>query len=200
MTVHESSVPLASEIAPSRWVPPAITAAGILGLAAAWALTVDKVRLLEDPAFVPPCSVSAIVNCGSVMQSWQSSVFGFPNSLIGLVAFSVVICMGVLTWSGARLRSWVWWGLEAGAVLGMVFIHWLAFQSAYVIGALCLYCAAVWLATFAAVGATTSTLLAHHRDKDPRSTWRRRVHDMWPIIWAAWLGSFAVAVVFGLFG
>jgi hypothetical protein len=82
----------------------------------------------------------------------------------------------------------------------MVFIHWLAFQSAYVIGALCLYCAAVWLATFAAVGATTSTLLAHHRDKDPRSTWRRRVHDMWPIIWAAWLGSFAVAVVFGLFG
>ncbi len=45
-----------------------------------------------------------------------------------------------------------------------------------------------------------SALLAHHRDKDPGAAWRRRVHDMWPIIWAAWLGAFAVAVVFGLFG
>lgn len=200
MTVHESSVPLKSEIAPSRWVPPAITAAGVLGLAAAWALTADKVRLLEDPAFVPPCSVSAIVNCGSVMQSWQSSVFGFPNSLIGLVAFSVVICLGVLAGSGARLPSWIWWGLEAGALLGMVFIHWLAFQSAYVIGALCLYCAAVWLATFAVLGAATSTVLAYHRDQDPGSSLRRRLHELWPITWAAWLGAFTVAVVFGLFG
>ena len=50
------------------------------------------------------------------------------------------------------------------------------------------------------LGATTSALLAHHRDKDPGAAWRRRVHDMWPIIWAAWLGAFAVAVVFGLFG
>ena len=71
MTVHESSAPLASEVAPSRWVPPAITAAGVLGLLAAWALTVDKVRLLQDPAFVPPCSISAVVNCGSVMQSFR---------------------------------------------------------------------------------------------------------------------------------
>ena len=200
MTVHESSVPLASEIAPSRWVPPAITAAGVLGLSAAWALTVDKVRLLQDPAFVPPCSVSAIVNCGSVMQSWQSSVFGFPNSLIGLVSFSVVICLGILAWSGARLRSWVWWGLEAGVLLGMVFVHWLAFQSAYVIGALCLYCAAVWLATFAVLGATTSTVLAYHRAQDPGSSVRRRLQELWPVLWAAWMGAFTVAVVYGLFG
>ncbi len=200
MTVHESSVPLASEIAPGRWVPPAITAAGVLGLSAAWALTVDKVRLLQDPAFVPPCSVSAIVNCGSVMQSWQSSVFGFPNSLIGLVSFSVVICLGILAWSGARLRSWVWWGLEAGVLLGMVFVHWLAFQSAYVIGALCLYCAAVWLATFAVLGATTSTVLAYHRAQDPGSSVRRRLLELWPVLWAAWMGAFTVAVVYGLFG
>jgi len=167
---------------------------------AAWALTVDKVRLLQDPAFVPPCSISAVVNCGSVMQSWQSSVFGFPNSLIGLVSFSVVICLGILAWSGARLRPWVWWGLEAGVLLGMVFVHWLAFQSAYVIGALCLYCAAVWLATFAVLGATTSTVLAYHRAQDPGSSVRRRLLELWPVLWAAWMGAFTVAVVYGLFG
>lgn len=200
MTVHESSAPLASEVAPSRWVPPAITAAGVLGLLAAWALTVDKVRLLQDPAFVPPCSISAVVNCGSVMQSWQSSVFGFPNSLIGLVAFSVVVCLGVLPWSGARLRPWVWWGLEAGALLGMMMVHWLAFQSAYVIGALCLYCAAVWLATFVVLGSTTSAVLAYHRAQDPGAKLRRRLQTLWPILWAAWMGAFAVAVVYGLFG
>lgn len=185
---------------PSRWAPPVITVAGVVGLAASWALTVDKVRLIQDPAFVPPCSVSAIVNCGSVMQSWQSSVFGFPNSLIGLVAFSIVICVGVVAWSGSFLRAWIWWGLEAGALLGMAFIHWLAFQSSYVIGALCLYCAAAWLSTFAVVGAATSTVLRNHLQREPESTWARRFSLVWPIMWATWLGAFAIAVVYGLFG
>lgn len=198
MTADPTPVRPGTDLRPARWVPPVLATAGLVGLAASWALTVDKVRLIQDPAFVPPCSISAVLNCGSVMQSWQSTVFGFPNSLIGLVTFAVVACLGVVTWSGAVLRSWIWWGLEAGALLGMAFIHWLAFQSSYVIGALCLYCVAAWLSTFAVIGATTSSLLRTHRDRAHQ--WTQRVSRWWPVVWAAWLGAFAVAVVYGLFG
>jgi hypothetical protein len=82
----------------------------------------------------------------------------------------------------------------------MVFVHWLAFQSAYVIGALCLYCAAVWVATFVIFGVGTSLVLRLRRDQGQEPTSRGRFQDLWPIIWAAWLGVFAVAVVYGLFG
>jgi uncharacterized membrane protein len=44
-------------------------------------------------------------------------------------------------------RRWFWLGLQAGATLGVVFVHWLIFQSLYRIGALCPYCMVVWAVT-----------------------------------------------------
>ena len=35
-------------------------------------------------------------------------------------------------------------GLAVGSGLGVVFVHWLAFQSLYRIGALCPWCMVVW--------------------------------------------------------
>ncbi|MFN6554927.1 vitamin K epoxide reductase family protein, partial [Mycolicibacterium septicum] len=63
-----------------------ILIAGVLGLAAALALTVEKIELLIDPSYVPTCSINPVISCGSVMTTWQASAFGFPNSLIGVVA------------------------------------------------------------------------------------------------------------------
>lgn len=76
---------------------------GVLGLLASAMLTIDKIKILEDPNFVPGCSLDPTISCGSVMQSWQGSVFGFPNPLIGIASFSVVIVAGVLTLGGVAL-------------------------------------------------------------------------------------------------
>jgi hypothetical protein len=53
----------------------------------------------------------------------------------------------VLAVAKVRLPRWYWIGLAIGSALGVVFIHWLIFQSLYRIGALCPYCMAVWAVT-----------------------------------------------------
>jgi uncharacterized membrane protein len=121
--------------------------AGILGLVASLTLTVEKIELLIDPSYVPSCSINPVLSCGSVMVTDQASVFGFPNALIGIVAFAVVVTTGVLAVTGVRLPQWYWAGLATGTALGTVFIHWLIFQSLYRIGALCPYCMVVWSVT-----------------------------------------------------
>ena len=121
--------------------------AGVVGLIAAVTLTIEKIKLLENPAYVPSCSINPVLSCGSVMVTPQAAAFGFPNPLIGIAAFSVVVVIGVLAVAKVALPQWVWVGLAAGTLLGVVFVHWLIYQSLYVIGALCPYCMVVWAVT-----------------------------------------------------
>lgn len=124
-----------------------VLVAGVAGLAAALALTIEKIEILIDPTYVPSCSLNPVISCGSVMTTEQASAFGFPNSLIGIVAFTVVLVTGVLSVAGVQLPHWYWSGLAIGSLLGAVFVHWLIFQSLYRIGALCPYCMVVWSVT-----------------------------------------------------
>jgi uncharacterized membrane protein len=121
--------------------------AGVLGLTAAITLTIEKIEILINPNYVPSCSINPVLSCGSVMITPQASAFGFPNPLIGIVAFTVVLVTGVLAVFKVRLPRWYWGGLAIGTLLGVGFIHWLIFQSLYRIGALCPYCMVVWAIT-----------------------------------------------------
>ncbi|GGZ72418.1 MULTISPECIES: vitamin K epoxide reductase family protein [Streptomyces] len=123
------------------WV---LTAGGAFGFLAAFTLTVEKIALLKDPSYSPSCSINPVLSCGSVMSTPQAAVFGFPNPLLGIAGFAVVTALGVVLLTGAVLPRWFWWGLSAGVTFGVVFIHWLIFQSLYRIGALCPYCMVVW--------------------------------------------------------
>ncbi|OBJ70423.1 vitamin K epoxide reductase family protein [Mycobacterium sp. 1274756.6] len=138
--------------APERGAVPALSAwwvllGGVIGLVASLALTVEKIRLLADPGYVPSCSLNPVLSCGSVMSTPQAAVLGFPNPLIGIAAFAVVATTGVLAVAGVRLPQWYWVGLTAGLAAGTAFVHWLIYQSLYVIGALCPYCMVVWAVT-----------------------------------------------------
>ena len=124
-----------------------VLVAGVLGLAAAATLTVEKIEILIDPSYIPSCSLNPVLSCGSVMTTPQASVFGFPNSLLGIIAFTVVLVTGVLTVARVDLPRWYWAALAVGTALGVVFVHWLIFQSLYRIGALCPYCMVVWAVT-----------------------------------------------------
>ncbi|MDT5325102.1 MAG: hypothetical protein QOF25_2254 [Mycobacterium sp.] len=134
--------------------------AGVVGLAAAVTLTIEKIKLLENPAYVPSCSINPVLSCGSVMVTPQAAAFGFPNPLIGIAAFSVVLVSGVLAVAKVPLPRWYWAGLAAGTTLGVVFIHWLIYQSLYSIGALCPYCMVVWAVTIPLLVVVASIALA----------------------------------------
>ncbi|MFC5288442.1 vitamin K epoxide reductase family protein [Actinokineospora guangxiensis] len=130
-----------------RALPWVLTAGGLVGLLAAAVLTVEKLALLADPDYVPTCSIDPVLSCGSIMRTAQAEVFGFPNTLLGIAGFAVITTVGVATAAGARLPRWFWLGMQAGATFGVLFVHWLIYQSLYVIGALCLYCMVVWAVT-----------------------------------------------------
>ncbi|MDD7813881.1 vitamin K epoxide reductase family protein [Mycobacterium sp. CSUR Q5927] len=130
--------------APRAW---AVLIAGVIGLAASVTLTVEKIRLLTDASYIPSCNLNPVLSCGPVMGTPQASVLGFPNPLMGIVAFTVVVVTGVLAVTKVSLPRWYWVGMVAGTLVGAGFVHWLIFQSLYRIGALCPYCMVVWAVT-----------------------------------------------------
>ena len=140
---------------PSAWW---VLIAGVIGLAASMTLTVEKIQLLLNPAYVPTCNINPIVSCGSVMVTPQASLFGFPNPLLGIVGFTVVLVTGALTVAKVVLPRWYWVGLLVGLLAGTAFVHWLIFQSLYRIGALCPYCMVVWVITVALLVVVASIL------------------------------------------
>lgn len=124
-----------------------LTGGGVTGLIAAFVLTHDKLELLKNPDYVPSCNLSAVLNCTNIMKSDQAGVFGFPNPLLGLIGFSVVITLGVLLMAKVDFPEWVWVGLQAGVLFGVGFVTWLQYQSLYEISALCPWCMLVWFVT-----------------------------------------------------
>lgn len=139
--VHQSGDDVRSDRPLAWW----LLVSGLIGLAAAGTLLVEKIELLKDPDYVPSCSMNPVLNCGSIMKTDQAEVFGFPNPMIGVASFAVVAATGAAVLAGGRLARWYWLGLQAGVTFGVGFVAWLAFQSLYRIGALCPYCMVVWV-------------------------------------------------------
>lgn len=161
---------------------------GILGLVAAFELTVEKVRVLADPTYVPACDLNPVLSCGSVIITPQAEVFGFPNPVLGLTGFAVVITLGVLLAGGVTMPRWVWLGLNAGALLGFAFVQWLVWQSLYSIGSLCPWCMVVWTVTAPIFVWVTSANLLSGRLPTPQS-WSSAVSalvSLRSLILAAW--------------
>ena len=156
--------------------------AGVVGLSSALALTIEKVELLKNPAYVPTCSLNPVLSCGSVMVTPQAAVFGFPNSLIGIVSFTVVLVTGVLAVARVQLPRWYWAGLAVGTLLGTVFVHWLIYQSVFTIGALCLYCMVVWSMTIPLLVVVTTIAVQPQRGNAVLRglhTWRWSILALW---------------------
>lgn len=165
--------------APGAWW---VLCGGVIGLIASMALTVEKVRLLTDADYVPSCSLNPVLSCGSVMATPQAGVLGFPNPLIGIAAFTVVVVTGVLAVTKVSLPRWYWRGVTAGVFLGAVFVHWLIFQSLYRIGALCPYCMVVWAVTITLLVVLTSIAGAGesgHKYLQIAHRWRWTLTALW---------------------
>jgi len=144
----------------SAWI---FFVAGIIGIAASIELIIQKIAVLNNPDFVPNCDINPVLSCGSVINTEQASLFGFPNPVLGVIGFTIVIMFGVLLFAGVQLPRTMWLGLNLGALLGMFFVVWLVSQSLYVIGALCPWCMVVWAITIPIFWQVTTDNLASKR-------------------------------------
>lgn len=122
-------------------------AGGLAALVAAFVLTLEKFHLYEDPNAILSCSFNLVLNCSTVMETWQARVFGFPNMLIGLMAFSVVVTFALAGMVGLKFPRWWLISANIGFLLGLIFAYWLFFQSVYAIQVLCPWCLIVTTAT-----------------------------------------------------
>jgi uncharacterized membrane protein len=120
---------------------------GIVGWAASFGLTLERLHVAADPTASTSCDISPFISCKSVMLSEQAALLGFPNPLIGLSAYFAPILVGVAMFAGAKFKSWFWQLFLLGHLGAFVFVIWLFTQSAYSIGALCIYCMVAWTAT-----------------------------------------------------
>ncbi len=75
---------------------------GAVAWYSAFALTLDKIAVLINPAADLDCNFSVIVQCGANLGSWQGEILGFPNPLIGVAGFVAPIAVGVALLAGAR--------------------------------------------------------------------------------------------------
>lgn len=125
-----------------------LIAFGLVGFVGSLALTLERIWSLIDPSHVPSCSFNVFMTCGPAMESWQGSLLGFPNPVIGVAAFPVVVTIGVLLALAPSLRlpRWFWWVFLAGNVLGLALVVFLIHTSLYELAALCPYCMVVWTA------------------------------------------------------
>lgn len=131
----------------NRWIFGTMLVFGVVGLIAAFILAVEKIHLLQDPTAELSCSINVVLNCASVMETWQSSLFGFPNPLIGLMTYPVVITIAVAGLAGVRFPRPFMFAAQIGYGLGLIFAYWLFFESVYVIQILCPWCLFVTAAT-----------------------------------------------------
>lgn len=122
----------------------ALIVTGAIGWYAAFALTLDKFAVLENPQADLDCNFSVLVQCGVNLGSWQGSLLGFPNPILGLGGFVAPIAVGVALLAGATFARWFWIVFNVGVLGAFAFILWLAYQSIFNLGTLCPWCMLTW--------------------------------------------------------
>ena len=93
-----------------------LLAAGLIGLVASTTLLIERLRLAGDEEYVPTCSLNPVLSCGSIMESAQASLLGFPNPVIGVAGFPVVLATGAAGGQGQHYRPRLALPLEVLAI------------------------------------------------------------------------------------
>jgi uncharacterized membrane protein len=128
-------------------LPVFLIIAGVIGFWAAFTLVIEKLAVLADPKAFLSCNINPTITCGKNLESWQGSLFGFPNPLIGIVCWAIVIVVAVSLLAGARFPRWYWLLFNLGFVFAIAFVIFLISQSIFVLGTLCIYCMVTWVVT-----------------------------------------------------
>jgi len=126
-----------------HWIFGVIAVFAVVGLLCSLILSVEKLHLLENPNAQLPCTVNAFLNCATVMNTPEASLLGFPNSFIGMMAYSVLLTVAIAGLFGVRFPKNFMMIAQLGVTIEILFAYWLFFDSVFVIQVLCPFCLAV---------------------------------------------------------
>ncbi|MEF3323331.1 vitamin K epoxide reductase family protein [Gulosibacter sp. GYB002] len=134
---------------------------GVAGLLASFMLNLEYLHLLTDKDAALICDINPFITCGPAMLSNAAAIFGFPNVIVGLVSFTVVITTGVVLLAGAKLPRWYFIGLQLGLIGAAAMITYLQIFSVFELGKLCLWCMIIWTFTIPLVTLVTISNLGY---------------------------------------
>jgi uncharacterized membrane protein len=126
-----------------RWVMVTTLLLSLLGLGLSIYLTIthfDKQLLI--------CSSTGAIDCAKVTTSAQSRFLGIPVAFLGLGNYVVMTALNS-PWAWRSRARWVHVARFALVIVSMCFVLWLIYAEVEIIGAICLYCTAVHITTFA---------------------------------------------------
>lgn len=123
-----------------RTIYTTMTGAGLIGMASAFLQTLEKINLLKNKDAELLCNLNSVLSCSSVLQAWQSSIFGFPNSLLCMMLFTVFTTVVFIAAVSGHLGRGLRLGMQAASIATLLFALWFIWQSIYAIGALCILC------------------------------------------------------------
>ena len=190
--MNDTTPTLASETRTSKVSGITLLLAAVAGFLASFVLTIDKLKILKDSNYKPSCNINAVLNCKSVMLSQEAEVFGFPNSLIGIAAFAMMLVVAVSLLMGVEFPKRFWQLLVPGPIFAVGFSHYLAYQTTFEIGALCPYCMVAWVASLLTLAVAIRELIGfamRSTSDDSRAfalqtiaRWMIPIHILWAAI------------------
>lgn len=174
---------------------------GVLGaVAAGWQL-VERIAYAEGTNSGSFCEVNSVISCNSIFSHWQSSALGVPNTLVSLPVFAMIASAGLAGVLGSRLSRLYLATMLGITVFMALFMTWYMQQSAFAIGALCLFCTvgAASLIT-AAVGLTRAADAERALGDTGAGRQLRLLVDARAdlVVWAGLAALIAVLLVLGL--
>ncbi|MDQ5885264.1 MAG: hypothetical protein QG645_427 [Patescibacteria group bacterium] len=111
-----------------------------IGLIASFIQTIERISYADQPLKALTCDINSIFSCSSVFDGWQSSFFGFSNSIMSLTFFAVVFGVSISGATGSIINKYLRYVMHFFSVFFLAFGAWYLHQTVYAIGALCIFC------------------------------------------------------------
>lgn len=165
--------------------------AGGIAWIASFTLVLERLDLYEDPNATASCDFNSWISCTDVMKTPEAALLGFPNPFIGIVAFAIIITLGVVLLAGAQLQRWFWITVQVGVTAGMALVGWFWFTAVYTLAILCPYCMVVWAMMIPIFVWTTVRNLCHGVIPAPAGLTKFLASWSWTIIALLYLATLA---------
>jgi len=130
-----------------RWIFASMLVGACLSLLAAFVLSVEAVELAKNPNAALSCNINIVLNCASVGKHPSATLFGFPNSFLGLMSEPIVITVAIAGLAGVKFSRRFMFAAQIGYTLGFIFALALFYISFVIIQVLCPWCLLVTLTT-----------------------------------------------------
>jgi uncharacterized membrane protein len=114
--------------------------AGAVGMVSAGWQLVERIAYADNADAVSVCDFNAVLSCSSVFGQWQSSALGVPNTLVSLPVFAALAATAVAGILGSRFARPYLAGLLGLSLFMAAFATWYSYQTAFEMGAMCLFC------------------------------------------------------------